>query len=246
MQKTIPSVLVALCWLGCSNSEEPIVSTPPAPLPDINLAVFSDPTAISNTYYGPSNDQTYVYQGGEMNMDPEEEIRIERLTQTRSVMGITAIIHQDLVWVDGVLIEDTDDWLAQDDEGNLWYLGEFVENYDDNGDFVDNDGSWEAGVANAQPGYWMPANPQAGDRYMQEFLPGEAEDYAEVEGFQSVTIGLGTYDNCLVTRDVNPFEPDVYELKFYAPGIGMIKEEKYEQNELVEEVMLVEIINKSG
>jgi hypothetical protein len=158
------------------------------------------------------------------------------------VNGITCIIHNDIVYLEGIVIEDTDDWLAQDDAGNLWYMGEFVENYHDDGSFADNEGSWEAGVDDALPGYWMAANPQPGESYMQEYLQGEAEDYAEVVGFESVTIVLGTYDNCLVTRDINPFEPDVYELKYYASGIGFIKEEKFDDGVLEEVVELVEII----
>ncbi|GJM30464.1 MAG: hypothetical protein DHS20C17_30990 [Cyclobacteriaceae bacterium] len=229
---------------SCSTTDEaPLPDQPPAPLPDFSSAVFTNSTSITNQYYGPGADQIYVYQGGEVGTAPEEEIVIERRQQTRQVMGITCIIHHDIVTLDGVVIEDTDDWLAQDDAGNLWYMGEFVENYHDDGTFADNDGSWEAGVDDALPGYWMAANPQTGESYMQEYLKDEAEDYAEVVGFESVTIALGTYNNCLVTKDINPFEAGVHELKYYAPGIGFIKEEKFENEELVEVVELVEIID---
>jgi hypothetical protein len=228
---------------ACSTTDEaPFPDQPQAPIPDFNSAVFTNSTAITNQYYGPGANQVYVYEGGEVGLDPEEEIIIERRQQTREVNGITCIIHNDIVYLEGIVIEDTDDWLAQDDAGNLWYMGEFVENYHDDGSFADNEGSWEAGVDDALPGYWMAANPQPGESYMQEYLQGEAEDYAEVVGFESVTIVLGTYDNCLVTRDINPFEPDVYELKYYAPGIGFIKEEKFDDGELEEVVELVEII----
>lgn len=215
----------------------------PAPLPDVTSAVFTNPTTITNQYYGPGLNQILIYEGGEVGLEPEEEIRIERLTDTYQVMGITTIVQKDVVSFDGIVIEDTDDWLAQDDAGNLWYLGEIARNYDeDSGTFLDNEGSWEAGVDGALPGYWLPVDPQAGDTYMQEYLEGEAEDYAIVEGYETVTIGLGTYQDCLVTKDINPFEEDVYELKFYAPGVGLIKEEKYEMDELVEVVELTEII----
>ena len=216
----------------------------PASLPDITSAVFTNPTTITNPYYGPGLNQVLIYEAGEVGLDPEEEIRIERLTNTYQVMGITTIVQKDVVSIDGIVIEDTDDWLAQDDSGNLWYLGEIARNYDeDTGEFLDNEGSWEAGMDGALPGYWLPANPQAGDAYMQEYLEGEAEDYAIVEGYETVTIDLGTYQDCLVTKDINPFEADVYELKFYAPGIGLIKEEKYQMDELVEIVELIEIID---
>jgi len=239
--KTVVATLLSIMTLVSCHKDQPVPKGPPAPLPDINAAV-SEPTTITNPYYGPGTNQIYVYVGGEVGVDPEEEIRIERRSQTKQVMGITCIIHHDVVLLDGVLIEDTDDWLAQDDQGNLWYMGEFVENFEDDGTFADNDGSWEAGVDGALPGYWLSANPQPGDRYMQEYWPGEAEDFAGVEGFATVNIALGQFTDCLITRDINPFEENVYELKYYAPGIGFIKEEKYENGQLTELVELIEII----
>ena len=38
----------------------------------------------------------------------------------------------------------------------------------------------------------------------------------------------------LETKDWTPIEPDVYELKYYAPGIGMIKEINPDTGEYVE------------
>jgi hypothetical protein len=238
-------LIYTFCWttlLSCSSDDSPALMPPLDSLPDFDMATFSNPTTITNQYYGPKEGQILVYEGGEVGFEPEEEIRIERLMSTYQVMGISAVVQRDVVRLNGIVIEDTDDWLAQDDAGNLWYMGDVAKNYQEDGRVIDTEGSWEAGVDGALPGYWLPANPQAGDEYMQEYLKGEAEDYASVEGFETVTIDLGTYDNCLVTKDINPFEPDEYELKYYAPGLGLIKEDKFEDDELVEVVVLVEII----
>lgn len=215
----------------------------PDNLPDIEAAVFTNPTTITNTYYGPPAGQTYIYEGGEVGLEPEEEIVLERGTSTKLVRGVTCIVQIDKVYLDGILIEDTDDWLAQDDDGNIWYFGEESLNYDDEGNYLDNDGSWEAGVDDAWPGYWLPANPMVGMEYYQEYYEDEAEDEGEVVAVgQTVEIGLGTYTDCLKTMDFTDLEPDEYEYKYYAPGIGLIKEEKYEDGELTEIVELVEII----
>ena len=32
----------------------------------------------------------------------------------------------------------------------------------------------------------------------------------------------GTYTGALMTRDTTPLEPDLVELKFYAPGVGPV------------------------
>lgn len=239
--------LLLLIW-SCNNDDDGSKDNGntgelPEDLPNVENATFTNPTAITNTYYGPKNGETYVYEGGEPEMEPEEEIRVNLRSTTKEVMGVTCVIQHDVVSVDGIIIEDTDDWLAQDDENNLWYFGEEVKNYDEEGNFLDDDGSWEAGVDDALPGYWLPADPQVGQTYYQEYAKSEAEDQAEVlEVSATVTIGLGTYENCLVTKDYSSLEPHIYEKKYYAPDVGLIKEEEFEDDELIEVVELVEII----
>ena len=121
--------------------------------------------------------------------------------------------------------------MPKDTAGNVWYMGETATNYeyDDEGNFIgtNNDGSWEAGVDSALPGYLMPANPQAGDIYYQEFYPSEAEDEAEVVGFnESISVELGNYNNVLQTREFTNLDFDAFELKYFAPGVGQILAEE--------------------
>lgn len=241
MKTTSFLALTALVLSGCSSDSSSV--TIPDDLPDVAAAAFTSPTNITNTYYGPGAGQTYVYVGGEPGSIPTEEIRTERRATTKTVMGVNCIIHHDVVYLNGIIIEDTDDWLAQDDNGNLWYFGELAKNYDDSGNFLDNDGSWESGVDNALPGYWLPANPVVGQAYHQEFYHNEAEDQAEVLAVgETVTIGLGTYQNCVVTKDFSRFESNIYEKKYYAPGIGEIKEEEFDNGVLIEVIELTQII----
>jgi hypothetical protein len=244
MKKLFFVVSLSILLKNCSPSDSSNTSQIPDTLPDVSLITFSTPTEITNPYYGPGAGQTYIYSGNEIGGSAEEEIIIQRRTTTKDVMGITCIIHHDIVYLDTILIEDTDDWLAQDDEGNLWYLGEFVKNYDEvTGNFLDNDGSWEAGIDGALPGYWLPVSPTVGQHYHQEYYAGEAEDEAEVVSVdETVTTTMGTFTNCLVTKDFTRFEANVIEYKYYAPNIGLIKEEKFEEGELVEVLELVEII----
>jgi hypothetical protein len=68
----------------------------------------------------------------------------------------------------------------------------------------------------------MPAQPEAGLDYRQEYYAGEAEDKASILGLdQAVEVPLGHYTGVLMTRDVNPLEdPPAVELKFFARGVG--------------------------
>lgn len=229
---------------GCDNGEAPL----PEGLPNFDAAEFSNPMLITNPFYGPPSDaiyeyETYEVEDGEIGEEPVEHIFLERVSGTKTVMGIPVVIQHDVVSVDGVVVEDTFDWLAQDDSGNLWYMGESVKNYDEMGNFLGTEGSWEAGIDGALPGYWLPADPYLGQFYYQEYYKGEAEDYAEVVALdETVTTDMGTYEHVLVTKDENPFEPGIYELKYYAPGTGLIMEKGYEDGELVEVVVLTGII----
>ena len=106
----------------------------------------------------------------------------------------------------------------------MWYLGEDSHEYE-NGQDVGTSGSWEYGVDGALPGIVMPADPTVGDAYRQEYYAGEAEDMGEILDVGiSYSIGLGDYDDVVVTEDWNPLEPDVIEHKWYARDIGMIAE----------------------
>jgi hypothetical protein len=156
------------------------------------------------------------------------------------------VIVRDRVSVDGLLIEDTRDWYAQDDAGNVWYLGEDVDNYnyDDEDNLIDvtHEGSWEAGrdVAglgvNALPGFVMRANPRRGESYRQEYYPGGAEDLAFVVRLDATleVDGATVCEGCLQTLEWNPLEPAVLEYKFYRAGVGLVAEQKLGADELVE------------
>jgi hypothetical protein len=128
----------------------------------------------------------------------------------------------DVVTEDGELVEDTYDWYAQDAEGNVWYLGEATKEYE-NGKVKTTEGSWQAGVGGAQPGVLVPARPEPGMTYRQEYLEGEAEDAGEVLSVdEKATVPFGSLDQVLMTKDYTPLDPDLLEHKFYARGVGPV------------------------
>jgi hypothetical protein len=204
---------------------------------DIDPADFI--TVIDNPYLPLLPGTTRIYEGE--TEDGLERIEVTVLNETKTVMGVTTTVVRDTVRLDGEIIEDTFDWFAQDKEGNVWYFGEQVDNYE-NGVLKDHAGSWEAGVDGALPGIVMHADPLAeiGEPYRQEYYPGEAEDMAKVLGLvESVTVPFSTFEDVLQTKDWTPLEPGIFEHKFYAEGIGVIKEVKLDSGETIE---LIEVI----
>jgi hypothetical protein len=188
--------------------------------PVINPSDFS--TTIDNPLFPLSPGTTFVYGGLTEKGNEYEEVRVT--SNTKTILGVTCVEVRDTVRVNGVLVEDTLDWYAQDKDGNVWYFGEKSVEYDTNGEIVSFEGSWTAGVDGAKPGIIMEAQPKVGDLYRQEFALGTAEDIAQVVGtYESVTVHAVKYDNCLKTKEFSPLEPDVMENKFYAPNVGNIQ-----------------------
>jgi hypothetical protein len=176
---------------------------------------------IDNPYLPLLPGASWAYEGV---VDGERE-RVEVVVtgERREVMGIAAVVVHDTAYADGEVVEETDDWYAQDRAGTVWYLGEATVSYD--GGAPSDEGSWEAGVGGALPGVAMPADPAVGDAYRQEYLPGEAEDMGEVVAVgRRADVAAGRYDDVVVTRDWTPLEPDVVEEKEYAPGVGLVRE----------------------
>jgi hypothetical protein len=139
----------------------------------------------------------------------------------RIANGIDARVVRDTVRQDGEVVEDTFDWYAQDDEGNVWYLGEDTAEFED-GEITSREGSFEAGVDGAQPGIIMPAEPAPEQRYRQEYLEGEAEDNGQVlSAEERVEVPAGSNDDAVLTKDTNALEPEVLEYKLYARDVGM-------------------------
>ncbi len=195
--------------------------------PTIDPANFVQ--GVDNPYFPLVPGTAWVYEGE--TEDGLERIEVKVLDETREVMGITCVIVQDTVWLDGEMIEDTFDWYAQDQGGNVWYMGEDTHEYE-NGVTVNSNGAWEAGVDGALPGIVMQAEPEVGESYRQEYYVGEAEDMAEIISLtESVTIAYGAYENVLVTKEWTPLEPGKAENKYYAAGVGLMLEEVVEGGE---------------
>ena len=153
------------------------------------------------------------------------EINLIRITrQTKKILGVTATVVHDQVFLNGELTEDTFDWEAQDGQGNVWYFGEDSKELE-NGVVVSTEGSWQAGVDGAHPGVIMLAHPQTGQAYVQEDAPDVAEDRARVLGTKAaVEVPFGHFTGCLQTQEWSLLEHGDREHKFYCPGTGLVEE----------------------
>jgi hypothetical protein len=222
---------------GCGSDDEPSTTQSPADtttgadttaangaagLPQGGEPVELDPadftTEIDNPYWPMPKGARWVY------VSDEERIVVEVTNKRKKIAGVEALVLRDTVTQrgGGGFVEVTDDWYAQDKEGNVWYLGEDTREYKD-GNVTSTSGSWEHGVDGAYAGIIMPAKPRPGMAYRQEYYKGEAEDNGKVLSLNAtVKVPSGTFTNCVKTQDTTPLEPDVVEYKYYARGTGHV------------------------
>jgi hypothetical protein len=205
-----------------------------------NPANFSNPLVINNPLLTLVPGTTLVYRA--KTPDGCEENRVTVTNDTKSIAaGVTARPIHDVVLAGEcggplTLAEDTFDWFAQDNDGNVWYLGEDTKDCDENG-CVQDPGSWEAGAdvssigSLGRAGIIMLAHPRMGDQYQQEFYKDHAEDRGAVIGID-VDVTLTRPDairklfhHCLETKERSTIEPGSVAHKFYCPNIGMVAEE---------------------
>jgi hypothetical protein len=210
-------ILVAACGIGCERDHERSDSDENNQ-PNLNPDNFV--AAITNPYLPLTLGKTFHYQGTGADSLVTNDVSVTFVTKT--IQGVTCVVVWDRVWDDTDLVEETCDWYAQDINGNVWYFGEDSKQFQ-NGVLVGSEGSWEAGVDDAQAGIVMEGNPQVGDTYRQEYLEGVAEDMAQVLSLSdSATVPYGTFLNCLKTKDWSAIEPEVIENKYFAPNVGEI------------------------
>ena len=204
---------------------------------DFDPANFAgDP--IDNPYFPLEPGTTFIYRGESEGAPTRDVMTVT--DQTKEILGVATTVVHHLSYEDGVLIEETFDWFAQDEDGNVWYFGEDTKELDEDGNVISTEGSWEAGVDGAEAGIIMLADPKKGDKYAQENAPDIAEDMAQVIGFEdNVCVQYGCFDNVLVTKEWSPLERGVVEYKYYAEGVGFIYGEMIKGGEETTELVRV-------
>jgi hypothetical protein len=223
LQPLLP--LATLLLLSCDQQPTQQADAPVANLnqssktPEFDRGDF---VHVVNNRLFPLRPGTRFIFRGESDGEPERTI-VDVTHRKKTILGIEATVVLDRVFQNGSLTEKTLDWYAQDEDGNVWYLGEDSKSYE-NGKVVSTAGSWEAGKNGAKAGVIMLAHPKVGDTYRQEFASGVAEDMARVlhRGL-TVKVPYGTFHGCLQTEEFTPLEPGAKELKFHCPRTGFVK-----------------------
>jgi hypothetical protein len=154
------------------------------------------------------------------------QLVITVLNETVTIGDVETRVVEERETENGVLVEVSRNFFAICTQtGSVFYFGEDVDIYED-GEIVSHEGAWRAGTGGAKAGLMMPGIILLGARYYQEVAPGVAMDRAEILNSEEIVESpAGRFDKCLKIEETTPLEPGVKEYKFYAEGIGLVRDE---------------------
>ena len=200
---------------GCSSMNSS--GTAQSPLPK-----FSHPREITNPYLPLASLKQDILKNESERVERTAKPEIHKTFQVGR-QTVEALTVEDREFnAGGELIEATRDYFAQDDDGNVYYMGEDVDEYS-HGKISGHSGAWLFGKDTQRLGLLMPAHPKIGDKFKSEDVPPITWEADEVVSLsETVTVPAGIFSNCLKIKE-NASDGDT-EYKLYAPNVGCVEE----------------------
>ncbi|MCD4535777.1 hypothetical protein LRP67_16940 [Nocardioides sp. cx-169] len=195
---------------GCSSASP---SSPPAGVDELTVPTPSpDPRDFVDVIDNPWLPLEPGAQWSYDLVDGPGGVLVRVAEERRTVAGVAATVVETVA----TLSDDPDgsgwstptstDYFAQDDAGNVWWLG--------------REGEWLAGEAGAEAGIAMLATPRLGDGYAQA-RPGPLAEVVDLEG--EARVPAGAFEDLVV---VETTEPGGRVLRSaYARGAGLVSVE---------------------
>lgn len=251
--------------VACSNQPEGIptgaslpTDSPPEPTPNIEEDIFDpqdtwanfspdnfdDPTNITNQWMPLKPGLQYIFEGEteEGGIVTQHQVIFTITDLIKVIDGVESVVIWDRDYSEGELVETELAFFAQDNDGNVWRMGEYPEVYE-NGELVEAP-AWISGLKGAVAGIMMPADPSLdASSYSQGWGPAvDFTDRAQVDQIDlEVCVALDCYDGVMVVAEFSRSEPNAFQLKSYAPGIGNILVDWRGDDATRERLELVEI-----
>ncbi len=216
---------------------------------DFDPSNFDDSTTVDNKWMPLEPGAHSVFEGSAIDDGERISRRVVTIVTdlSKEINSVNSVVVWERDYNEGQLVEAELGFFAQDNDGNVWHMGEYPEEYED-GKF-DKAPGWLAGFEGASAGIAMRAEPRPG-------TPGYAQGYAPppinwidrgrvYKVGQKTCVPVDCYENVLVIEEFERNKPGAYQLKYYAPGVGDIRvgwrgpeEEEKEGLDLVKDARL--------
>ena len=235
--------LAASAWAGGSSSPSEVKAS------DYDRGNFGSSTRVDNTWFPLKPGTQLVFRGSttEGKETLAHRVIFTVTDLTKEIDGVRNVVLWDRDYSSGELVEAEIAFFAQDDQGNVWQLGEYPEEYE-NWKIVKSP-LWIHGLQGARAGLTMRAVSREGTpSYSLGWGPAVGfNDRARVLRTGTKTcVPLDCYTNVLVTNEFNPDEPGKHQLKYYARGVGNVRVGWAGKNEDTKETLVLVAVNRLG
>jgi len=235
----VVTLLLIISVSACRSTPTPISEATPTPpatadstpaekdFEDFDPSNFDRSIPIDNEWIPMTPGTRFVYEGTTVEDDGTSvphrvEIHITALTKV--IGGIRTVVSWDLDFSNDQLVEAELAFFAQDNDGNVWRMGEYPEEYE--GGQIIAAPTWIHGLADARAGIMMKADPQLGTpSYSEGWAPTVGwTDRGQVDQMgQKTCVPADCYENVLVIAESSQTEPGAFQLKYYARGLGNVR-----------------------
>ncbi len=219
------ATLTAVAACSSSNGSGTTDSVPEPTRVEFDAANFVDPTTSANPFHPLQPGMQWV-RGGTTEVGSRKVPHQVITTMTdviRVIDGVTVVAMLDQSTDSGETAQVGFDWMALDKDGNVWILGGYTEDYE-GGVFTNIEDAWLGAESGGVPGILVPGRV---DMSTPRWFVGSADADGKGSVGEPAEVGVSRcvqfdcYDNVLVIREGEYSSID-NELKYYAPGVGVI------------------------
>jgi hypothetical protein len=239
---SIALVLILTVFISACGSQPSPEAT--AEFKDFDPANFDKSTEITNPWMPMQPGTMWAYEGTAVDDEGNNFARRIEFTitdLTKEINGVQTVVAWIVDYNNDDVIEKEIAFYAQDNDGNVWYLGEHPEEFAD-GKFVAAP-TWIAGIEEARAGIKMMAEPKVGTaKYFQGWGPAvEWSDYGDIQKMgQETCVPVDCYKDAMVIAESSLGEVGAAQFKYYVSGVGEVRVNWGGQDATQEALELVE------
>jgi hypothetical protein len=211
---------------------------------------FDDSVIVDNEWFPLQPGTQWIYEGHsfEGNKRLDHRVVFTMTDLVKVVEGVRTVVAWDRDYTEGELVETELAFFAQDNDGNVWHLGQYPEEYE-NGKF-DKAPAWIAGLKGARAGISMKAVPESdAPSYAQGYAPPPINWIDRARTYRmgvKTCVPVDCYEDVLVMEEFERDKPGAFQLKYYARDTGNVRVGWRGRNEEEkEELVLVDLVQLS-
>ncbi len=224
-EATVPAVVSTLAASTATVAAAPTVYT----REDFQISNFDENSiTIDNKHFPLKPGTRNEYEGSTVEDGKTLKHRVTSVVTnlTKKINGVNTVVIWERDFSDGELEEDELTYFAQDKAGNVWHLGQYSELWE-SGEYTAGRTWFPGNPKGAVAGIMMKADPKPNTPDWSEgFAPPPYfwNDRARVlSATEETTVPTGTYKGVLLVEEYDEDVPTAKQLKYYAPGLGVVR-----------------------